>query len=79
MNRVIISSFMLFSIAVRPLHSTFPPRTYSKTVCPLTSSHSTYTRIQPCDPVICTVPDLPQREETDLNFTWRPQIQGRSP
>lgn len=42
MNRVIISSFMLFLIAVRPLHSTFPPRTHSKTVCPLTSSHSTY-------------------------------------
>lgn len=48
MNRFIISSFMLFLRAVKPLHSTFPPRTHSKKVFPLSGSYSTYTH-----PALC--------------------------
>ena len=48
MNGVIISSFMLFLLAVRPLHSTFPPGTHSKTASPLWLAPIAPTHIQPC-------------------------------
>lgn len=77
MNRFIISSFMLFLRAVKPLHSTFPPRTHSKKVSPLSGSYSTYTH-----PALfwsyLHLPYLLLREKTDFDITWRPQIQCRS-
>lgn len=41
-------------------------------------AHTALKYILPCFRVFHIVPYLSQREETDVDITWRPQMQGRS-